>query len=310
MAGDETIGEAVRQLGRAVGTLARVLVRVARRVRLTTARPEPASGPPQAWLDLVAETDPEWLARSRWADRTARPGRERRRRRGAGKDSTGTRARAAERAADRDTGATDAPSPRVSPGEGVAEQVAPVEPPMTRVDVAAVDGPSSDGGTAQEMSSRTLVPAEPMQVRPVPPEASQAARLVRVEDVRLDPDHETPPDPPVRGTSRLLGAPEPSHRPSEAEPSPIESTPGPVRHSSYSPLSAHVRGLPGTWPSRPTPEPLRPASPPPPPAPTWPELPRTDGLEDAGALPGRGLAAILWDLDGRPDPLTTAQRRS
>jgi hypothetical protein len=39
----------------------------------------------------------------------------------------------------------------------------------------------------------------------------------------------------------------------------------------------------------------------------WPELPRTDILDEH---PTPGLAARLWLADDRPDTLTAAQRRS
>jgi hypothetical protein len=39
----------------------------------------------------------------------------------------------------------------------------------------------------------------------------------------------------------------------------------------------------------------------------WPELPRTDSLDDH---PTTGLVARLWLADDRPDTLTAAQRRS
>jgi hypothetical protein len=40
---------------------------------------------------------------------------------------------------------------------------------------------------------------------------------------------------------------------------------------------------------------------------SWPELPRTDILDEH---PTPGLAARLWLADDRPDTLTAAQRRS
>ena len=71
MTAEPGIRDAVRQLGRAVGTLVRAVVgTVGWRTPVTAARTE--SGPPQEWLDLVAETDPDWLARSAWADRGRR----------------------------------------------------------------------------------------------------------------------------------------------------------------------------------------------------------------------------------------------
>ena len=314
MAGDETIGEAVRQLGRAVGSLARALVGTVRRGRGATTRREPESGPPQAWLDLVAETDPEWLARSRWADRAARPGRERRRQRG-GRAASATPAPAAEPAPHPETRTTDTPSPSNRRRDAVVEPAQSFERPATRADVVTDGGARSAGGTVREVGHSHLVPAEPAQVRALhvdalAPEASRSPRLVPVQESRAAADREVPTDETVRRTSPLLDAPAPPDLHPETEPFQVPSSPGVVRPSSYSPLSAHVRELPGTWLSQPTPEPRRPASPPSPPAPTWPQLPPTEGLEDQSSAPRPGLVAVLWDLDGRPDTLTIAQRRS
>ncbi|MHB1007953.1 MAG: hypothetical protein ACYC1E_01690 [Propionibacteriaceae bacterium] len=312
MAGDETIGEAVRQLGRAVGSLARALVGTVRRGRFATARREPESGPPQAWLDLVAETDPEWLARSRWADRAARPRRERRQR-GAGKAPAATRTRAAEPADRGASRGTEVLSRAVSPTHRPSEPDAPVDRGATRAYVAE-DAPGPATPTSRGLVSHDPVPAEPAPGRPlraetVRPDADRSPRLVPVERPREEPEGGAP-EAPVRRTSRLLDASPSPHRHPESGSSPLWSSPDPVRHGSYSPLSAHVRELPGTWLSQPAPEPRRPASPPSPSAPTWPQLPPTEGLEDKSTAPRPGLAAVLWDLDGRPDTLTIAQRRS
>jgi hypothetical protein len=43
----------------------------------------------------------------------------------------------------------------------------------------------------------------------------------------------------------------------------------------------------------------------------WPELPRTESLDETATHAGGGLAANIWRTDGAtPDTLTTAQRRS
>ena len=75
MTAEVGVREAVRQLGRAVRTLARAVVGAARAPRT---EPTDPVGPPQEWLDLVAETDPGWLARSPWADRATNHARSRR----------------------------------------------------------------------------------------------------------------------------------------------------------------------------------------------------------------------------------------
>ncbi|HEY5516206.1 MAG TPA: hypothetical protein VIK12_08365, partial [Pengzhenrongella sp.] len=93
--------------------------------------------------------------------------------------------------------------------------------------------------------------------------------------------------------------------------------PEPQHHrpaSLSSPLPARVRELPGTWTptqrhqphAAPVPSERQTAAS----VPSWPDLPRTEGLDDAAAQAGPGLAAQLWQADDRPDALTAAQRRS
>ncbi len=317
MAGDETIGEALRQLGRAVGSLARALVGTVQRGRTSTPRREPESGPPQAWLDLVAETDPEWLARSPWVDRAARSGREGQPQRGAA--SLSKRPPTTERAARHASRGTEAPFRGASRTHRPTDPDAPFDGRATGEPVATGDHVRLATPRGTQPDSHDRVPAERAQARPVSAETSQQTRLVPVERVPTNPARRTTPEAQVHPTPRLLDA-SPSPRLSQGVQSePERSSPHPVRHSSYSPLSARVRELPDTWPSRPapertssSPEPHRPASPPSPPpsAPTWPELPLTEGLEDQNIVREPGLAAVLWDLDGRPDTLTIAQRRS
>ncbi len=345
---DHEIRDAVRQLGRAVGTLARAVVGAVRRTRSAAAARPTESGPPQEWLDLVAETDPDWLARSSWADRARRASKDRARSFGGGRRASAARTE---------------PSPPPSPTEGLWPDAVPLESgtaPMRRpVRTTSADGSTRPAGPAAQ--GRRGLGTEPQLPRllPVDPagEAAEGAQADPPRRVRpTGPAEETTQDGqgldsgwgtqagaerPTRAERPLDGvrntaadvaaqeqAPLRPYRPSDAlRPVPIEPLPDRAEFervrpepahrrpaSLSSPLPARVRELPGTW----TQAPLHGPHPAPVPSerqtaasvPSWPELPRTEGLEDAAAQAGPGLAAQLWQADDRPDALTAAQRRS
>ncbi len=292
MTGEVGVRDAVRQLGRAVGTLVRAVVGSVRRTRPAAA----PSGPPQEWLDLVAETDPAWLASSRWADRVDRK-----------------RPRVRE--------VVEVPPP-------VDEAVPVVEPREARAvyeEEPVVEEPRPRRETRVHQQPR-LLPVEDEAPR-APSRARRAAlEPVVADDARVPADTaplrtaaarptETgpAPQPPAPETTAAPYAAPPRphpyvtppdvHRP-PAEAPDVRTAPEHPRHET-APLPAHISEL-GTWsPREAATRRSTPATPPA--APTWPELPRTDDLDDSTA--GAGLAARLWSADA-PDALTLAQRRS
>lgn len=335
MSGDLEIRDAVRLLGRAVGTLVRAVVGAVRRTRPAAPEPPVRSGPPQAWLDVVAETDPDWLARSPWADQAGQAGEK------PPRATDGSRRAALVRT-----------EPRRQPRstDAVWPDAVPPEPPATkrlRRTTAAAD--STAATESQERRGplairhpRRLLPVDPAPdvadvtdtdpPRRVPPTGplrattdaatqhdhgpdsdvrSGSRRLARAENP--DPsrkDAETPERHPYRSSDTLRPAP---RRPDLAELEQVRPEPAHLRPATPpSPLPARVRELPGTWtPARRQGPYLAPVpSEPQPSAPSWPDLPRTEELEDAATQPGPGLAAQLWQADSVPDALTAAQRRS
>jgi len=326
MSAEPGIRDAVRQLGRAVGTLVRAVVGAVGRRR--PAAPERAeSGPPQEWLDLVAETDPEWLARSAWADQGRRPRRSVR--------PTGVTRREEptliepewESVGDESSSQPEAsviqwPARRSVPTTSdVAPDELPVDAPPRRAsdrpvrrlqpvtprdEVEASDDPPvpvrrRNGPTQATPSDR---PRD--EVRSAAPEA--AARPLRVAAPVLAAE------PSSRDTAQPEVAVPPTRRTSEwLRPVPDLAKVEPARPASKRPRLASVHLLSpdhaddatarptsfeGEAPDRPQPAALS----------AWPELPCTDTLDDPHPAPG--LAARLWLADDRPDTLITAQRRS
>jgi hypothetical protein len=341
MSSNREIRDAVRQLGRAVGTLVRAVAGAVRRTGPTAAEPATESGPPQEWLDIAAETDPDWLARSRWTSRARHTGEE-------SVHSSGDSKRA--------TSARTAPSQQQSPTEGSWPDVVPREsqtasmrrPGRATDDEATQTAAQQRRDPGTEPQLRRLLPVHPAgdadrahddpprRVRPTGPDESTAhdgqrlesgrgtpagsARLARA-DRPLDGGRDTadaavreqaPPRPYTPSDTlrpvTLQPRPTPTSEPVRPEP----EHRGPASQSSS--LPAHVRELPRTW----TPAPGHGPRPAPVPselqtaawAPSWPELPRTEGLDDAHAQAGPGLVAQLWQADDRPDALTAAQRRT
>ncbi len=357
MSGDPGIRDAVRQLSRAVGTLVRAVVVAARGTRRTAAEHEPESGPPQAWLDMVAETDPDWLARSRWADQ-GRPADETSVRRfGAVRraKAAGTGQNERHSLVEEGSPVAERPETTPAPGRNVARTTADLEParpdnppaqarrghgtrPQLRrllpVDPPDVAGPSADDeplrrahptatGTAEAPTTDDRWDAEARSTRSRPERPTPAQE--HLTEIRQDsptahtttapefgPAVEPAPLRPYRPSGALPPLPIPTLEDAagseQVRTGPVHSRPA----STPGPLPALLREPPRLR------APAHEASPAPVPsdrptaiaAPTWPQLPRTEGLEDAAAHAGPGLAAQLWQADGRPDTLTTAQRRS
>jgi len=341
MSGDHEIRDAVRQLGRAIGTLARAVVSAVLRTRPAAPAQEAESGPPQEWLDLVAETDPGWLARSRWADQARRAGKDRARSFGGGR-----RARDARTEPVPEPSRTDELWPDAVPPEldglpmGRRERTSSVEEP-SRVAVPAGQERRAPG---TQPRLRRLLPVDPRgeaadtqddlppRVRPTDRREATARNTQRL-DPGAQPGDSRPnqaegpadrvADGAVREQARLgpyspLDAPRPGPlRPLPDLPVFERVRPEPERDRAArpsSPLHAVVHELPGTWTRAPLEEPrtapvpserLSAAF-----VPGWPELPHTEGLDDAAAQAGPGLAAQLWQADASPDALTAAQRRS
>jgi hypothetical protein len=335
MSGNQEIRDAVRQLGRAVGTLVRAVAGVVRRTPSAAVEPPAQSGPPQAWLDLVAETDPDWLARSEWADRDGQKQTTPARRSGSGRRANTART---------------APSHQPSPTEELWPDAVPAEPrtaPTRRPKrtSAADETPLPESERAHD---RRTVDAEPRPRRLVPVDSQEQhvqdepARRVRLSD----PSASTTPDAQALGTTTSAHEADraTTHWPMDRVPdtakdmaSPEQAAPRPYKHSDVlrpvplqpvpypaevepvrteraprrpaSLLPAHVQELPGTWTPAPRHAPAaserKAAS-----APSWPALPPAAGLDEASSQAGQGLVAQLWQAEDRPDTLTTAQRRS
>ena len=287
------VRDAVRQLARALGALVRAVFGAVRPVRPAPSRPAAPSGPPQEWLDLVAETDPDWLARSRWADRVSPPA------------ATGRRRQREVRVEPTHAPSPDATSPEPDPSEPrPTAYPSPVErdpgrrPAAGRYRQVEVEAGLEPGKkpslTVPEALSDRRPPAMPEPTRPA---TTVRSRLVRAE---------TPDE---------VAEPEPYDSPREARPDArrAEESPAEVPRSrapeAPAPLPARVHEL-GTWTPRLQGEVSRRVDPPPAAMPTWPELPATDLLDDATAASAPGLVPRLWEADGAADALTTAQRRS
>ena len=332
---DPGVRDAVRQLGRAVGTLVHAVVGIVGRKRPATAAPAD-SGPPQEWLDLVAETDPDWLARSQWADRVrvSRPPARR-----SAPRPRATRVEPAEEASSVEeslpTGAPVLPQPSHRRSAGAEPEVEPDEP----IDASrAVERPKAVG-----RQPRRLLPVDPPEEvasyaeadppPPVQPTASDRAHATahlsdetrnaaaEADKSPVDwpalpvPDttpasHLAPPNAdessPYSPLETLRPVPQPAVR-EQAEP--VRTVPERPRVSAAQPVRG-VRLPPPTLSkpqAQPAAQPQRPnaAS-----ASVWPELPRTESLDSSATDAGPGLAALIWRTDGAPDTLTTAQRRS
>lgn len=288
MTGEVGVREAVRQLGRAVGTLLRAVVRAVRRPRPVVQAPE-QDGPPQAWLDLVAETDPDWLARSRWAGRPVTPRDEAVR--PVRTHLTPVEPRAVTPTAVPDDLDDERSGPEPAPS--LAETAPHPAPPSPRRGDPARSVPrlvpvAPDTPVAAQPTRRPL--SEPVPPSGPDPRNDPYGSLAEVE--RTPRERLSWPDPVT---------PEPHHRDDSAAP------PERARPTSSSPLTDRVTELPGTWRQPPTgalrQPPVRDVAPTAT-APSWPALPATDLDDDAP-----GLTARLWGAT-HPDDLTTAQRRS
>jgi hypothetical protein len=327
MPAEPGIREAVRQLGRAVAALVRAVVGAVGRKRPAAAGTADG-GPPQEWLDLVAQTDPDWLARSQWAPRAAptrhpRPSRRRRldTTRVVPGDEPGLEEERVATEVVQDHRPSSVPSAPTKESPAAAEEVPlgdtrqPVRHHATRLQprrLVLVE-PGTD-----------TVPAMPRPLADAPTPRTDAAALAELAD------------PPASSDAGDF----PRHRPLAKAPAPWEEAPslgkretweeaagqdsssehresvrlepGPRRPARETgPLPAHVEEMPGTWtlaPTRPHPALVPTDRPSAATALTWPELPRTESLDEPDPTPG--LAARLWLADDRPDSLTTAQRRS
>lgn len=352
MSGDPGIREAVRQLGRAVGTLVRAVVgAVGRKQQAAVGRPE--SGPPQQWLDLVAETDPDWLARSPWA--AGGRGTQHPLGRSSGGRNRGTRIEPSEEpslseavSADDEPPELRRPSSRRAtwPGGTIEPEVrGPDERPRTAVGhppvrpqprrLVLVDPRDEVVPNAREDDPpRPVRRTEPRRVPATGPgplsddeawgAATQAEDLTGtirhatpVQDASPEgPDKAPREDEPSSPSPRVrLGAldPVPDPTPGPAALERVRTLPGRHRPApTQSPRPERMKDLRSTRTHEPPQQDLgaRPARQGGASVPVWPELPPTESLDEADAQAGSGLAAQLWLADGRPDTLTTAQRRT
>ncbi|MGV8849711.1 MAG: hypothetical protein ACOH16_09200 [Propionibacteriaceae bacterium] len=327
MSAEPGIREAVRQLGRAVLTLLRAVVGAVGRKHPAVAGPAD-SGPPQEWLDLVAQTDPDWLARSEWAARAGRTRlqvpRSRRQRphttRAVPDDEPVLEEEWAATEVGADHRPTSVPSAPTTEAPGPDEEVSPSDARMALRHHAR---PQPRRLVLVEPVADTVptTPRPPANA-PTPPRETALADLVdpRASSATSDfPSHRPLPKAPVpweeapsRGKREVRDGTEaqgPTSEPREA----VRDEPWRRRTAGETgPLPAHVQELPGIWTSAPTQGP-RPAlvptdRPSAATALTWPELPRTESLDEPDPTPG--LAARLWLADDRPDSLTAAQRRT
>jgi hypothetical protein len=306
-----------------VGTLVRAVVgTVGRKHPAAAARDR--SGPPQEWLDLVAETDPEWLARSEWADRAPRPPREARWSGGPSEpprliepewepgDESSQQPRpgvlrwpAPKRSVPTSADVEqDEEPPVVTPRRAErpvrrlqsvaqpdeAEAIEDTAPPVRRrrepAPATTPDRPRDDVRPAPEVPAREHRVAEPIVTHEPPRHATEASAVAA-----------TPPTPPARQSSEAL-----SPVPDLAAYEPVRTV---VERSRLA--SVHLLPPDRATESRSTtldgeaPDRLHSAQPSP-----WPELPHTDSLDEQTP----GLASRLWLADDRADALTTAQRRT
>jgi hypothetical protein len=327
MSAEPGIREAVRQLGRAVLTLLRAVVGAVGRKHPAVAGPAD-SGPPQEWLDLVAQTDPDWLARSEWAPRAGRSRLPVRRSRPQRPDTT--------RAVPDD-------EPVLEGEWAVTDSVADHRPTSVRsAPTTEAPGPDEEVSPSDARKAlrhhprpqpRRLVLVEPvadtvptaprlLAHAPTPPRETALADLVdpQASSATSDfPSHRPLPQAPVpweeapSGGKREVREGSEAQGPSSERREAVREEPGRRRTASETdPLPAHVPELPGIWTPVPT-QGSRPAlvptdRPSAATALTWPELPRTESLDEPDPTPG--LAARLWLADDRPDSLTAAQRRT
>lgn len=325
MSAEPGIREAVRQLGRAVLTLLRAVGGAVGRKHPAVAGPAD-SGPPQEWLDLVAQTDPDWLARSKWAARAGRTRLPKRRSRRQRPDTT--------RAVPDDEPVLEEEWAATEVGTDHRPTSVPsartTEAPEGDDEVSLSDARKAPRHHARPQPRRLVlvepvadtVPTAPRILAHGPTPEAALADLVdpRASSATSDfPSHRPLPKAPVpweeapslgkRKVREGTEAQGPTSEPREA----VREEPGRRRTASETgPLPAHVQELPGTWTSAPTQGP-RPAlvptdRPSAATALTWPELPRTESLDEPDPTPG--LAARLWLADDRPDSLTAAQRRT
>jgi hypothetical protein len=329
MSAEPGIREAVRQLGRAVLTLVRAVVGTVGRRHPAVAGPAD-SGPPQEWLDLVAQTDPDWLARSRWAPRAGRtrlPRRSRRRR------FDTTRVVPDEPVLEEEWVATEVVRDHRPSSVPPATKEAPEAEDRDEDGVRLSDPREAVRHHAARPQPRRLVLVEPVADTVPTTPRPLADSPTRRRDVAALADRA---DPRATSTTRDF----PRHRPLPKAPMPWEEAPSlakpevweeteaqgpssehresvrvePERRrpaSETGPLPAHVQEMAGTWtpaPTRPGPALVPTEHPTAATALTWPDLPRTESLDEAHPTPG--LAARLWLADDRPDSLTAAQRRS
>ncbi len=358
MTAEPGIRDAVRQLGRAVGTLVRAVVgSVGRRTPVTAERPE--SGPPQEWLDLVAETDPDWLARSAWADRGRRAGQSSRVTRDPDRidpewDSDDESSARPVTDAEEGTGSADPArsgrklTPRQARGttgqavRTTGHSVSAQGRPSGRAGDSVAGAPqgtdsspeSVEGSMSSPRTSRHRDEVHPAHGRPSTRAGDSVAGAPQGADPTPEPAEGSLSSPRTprrrevhprqgrrsrRASDPVAGAPQgtdPFLEPvgSYAEPGrsrgglrPVpdlesyEPVPAPPERSRRAGVHLVSPDLPAARPGLTDFEaPDRPERGSP-----WPELPRTQTLDD----PTPGLAAQLWLADG-PDTLTTAQRRS